>query len=342
MTRTTKGLALAIVTAVVVVFQVAAPANACACGAPAPVPGTEVNVNQETAIVRWDGDREEIVMQLDMISDAGETGLVVPTPTPATVTAGDAEAFDDILREIEPREEIEYDWWGPNPFTSGMTGAPAGSAPEVLDRVQLGPIEATTLASSDAEGLMVWLDENGYALSPAVAEELSPYVADGWSFVALKLTGELPFDGELDPIRFTFDSESLVYPMRMSRAADSEQNVRLYVFDDHRSTVSGTDGDLAIAPSVYWAAPVSDSGLSELGAFLTVVDLSWADPSAQISGDLAIEQASSDDTVIPTYTTVEIVTVAGIPVGPLVIFLLVLALAVSVVVVVVVRRSRRT
>ena len=341
MTRTTKSLAVAIATALLVGLQVAAPANACACGAPAPVPGTEVNVNQETAIVRWDGDREEIVMQLDMISDALETGLVVPTPNPASVSAGDAATFDEILAEIRPREEIEYDWWGSNPFASDTAGAPGGSAPEVLDRVQLGPIEATTLAASDAEGLTAWLDENGYALSPAVTEELGPYIADGWSFVAIKLTGDIPFEGELDPIRFTFESESLVYPMRMSRAADSEQNVRLYVFDDHRANVTGTDGDLAIAPSVYWSAPVTDPELSELGAVLTVLDLNWGDPSTQITGDLAIEQASSDDTVIPTYTTVEVVKVAGIPVGPFVIIVLVLALIAATIIVLVVRRPRR-
>ena len=179
MTRTTKALGLAVATALLVGLQVASPALACACGAPAPLPGTEVDVNRETAIVRWDGDSEEIVMQLDMISDAGETGLVVPTPKPATVSAGDAQTFDDIVAEIQPRVQTKYDWWGPNPFEGSGAGGPDGSAPQVLDRVQLGPIEATTLAASDSQGLTEWLDENGYALSPAVSAELEPYVADG-------------------------------------------------------------------------------------------------------------------------------------------------------------------
>lgn len=342
MTLTKKAAAVAVASALLVGLQVAAPANACACGAPAPIPGTEVDVNRETSIVRWDGEREEIVMRLDMISDAGETGLVVPTPTPATVTAGESETFEALLAETAPRPEVTYDWWGSNPFGLWGAGAPGdSSAPQILDQVQLGPIEATTLAASDAEGLSAWLDENGYALSPAVSEELAPYVADGWSFVAIKLTGDVPFDGELDPIRFTFDSDSLVYPMRMSRAADSEQNVRLYVFDENRASVTGTDGALAIEPFVYWAAPVEDPALAELGSFLTVIDLSWDDPANQISGDLAIEPADTTDTVIPTYSTVEVVQVAGIPVGPFVIIIVILVLAIGFVVALVVRRSRR-
>lgn len=319
-------VALGLVTGLIVVGQlVAAPAYACACGAPAPTPGTEVNVDRETSIVRWDGGLEEIVMQLDMRSDAGETGLVVPTPNPATVTAGDGEIFDALATAIEPVEVIEWDWWG-NGIGFGSTGgAPGDGAPQVLAQVQLGPIEATTLAADDAQGLTDWLDENGYALSAEVTAELAPYVTEGWSFVALKLTGELPFDGELDPIRFTFESDSLVYPMRLSRAADSPQTVRLYVLGDHRAVVTTIGGDDVAGQNttIYASRPV-DPAITALGEYLTVVDLYFGDPGSQITSDLGIADAPNDDEVIPTYTRTEVVQVAGIPVGPLVVTLVIM------------------
>src|SRR5690606_29712874 len=109
-----------------------------------------------------------------------------------------------------------YDWWS----VPGDGGASAGSAPpEVLERVQLGPVEAVTLAASDASGLADWLDGNGFALSPEVAALLDGYVERGWFFVALRLTGDAPLDGGLDPLRFRFESDSLVYPLELSRAA---------------------------------------------------------------------------------------------------------------------------
>ncbi len=143
--------ALLAVTALLVGFQVAAPAAACACGGAAPpIDGGEVSVDREIAMVRWDGELEEIVMQLAMSANTGNTGLVVPTPNPATVTLADAQLFDDLVDSIEPEVIVEWDWWGSLGF-GGVGGAPDGSgAPVILSQVQLGPIEATTLAADDA------------------------------------------------------------------------------------------------------------------------------------------------------------------------------------------------
>ena len=290
--------------------------------------------------MHWDGDRERIVMQLDMRSDSAETGLVVPTPTPATVTAGDPELFEALTAQTEPEVVTEYDWWGPG-FGVGAGGAPDGAAPTVLDRVQLGPIEAVTLAASDTVGLQSWLTSNGFALSDALLAQLGPYVDEGWSFVALRITSDAAFDGALDPITFTFESDVLVYPMRMSRAAETPQSVRLYVLDEHRAAVSATEGDLlASGQSVSWAGPVDEPALAALGEYLTVIDLAYDDPATQVTSDLALATAPDDTVVQPPITRTEIVQVIGIPLGPLLVGLGVLLLLVGFGVVV--ARSRRT
>lgn len=333
----TRLAALLTVSALLVIGQVASPAAACACGAPAPPPGADVNVGAEHAMVRWNGELEEIVLQLDLVSDTGETGLIFPTPTPATVTSGDPALFDSLRNVMQPQVVTEYNWWGSLGY--GSAGAPdGGKGPDVLARVQLGPIEATTLAASDSQGLTDWLATNGYGLSDAVTAELPQYVDDGWSFVALKLTGDAPFDGALDPITFTFETDSLVYPMRMSHAAEFSQAVRLWVLGDHRSEVAG--GPAGSGTSIAWAGPVDDTDLAELGGYLTVFDLYWADPSA-ITDDLAIADAPTDDTQIPVQYRTEYVTVLGIPAGPVLVFAGIVLVVVTLVVVARVRRSRR-
>lgn len=329
--------AFAALTTLLALGGVAIPAGACACGAPAPQPGSEVDVDRETAIVRWDGELEEIVMRLDMRSDAGSTGLVVPTPSPATVSLGDAAVFDAITEEIAPETIVEYDWWG-IPMLGAGEGAPGGGAPEVLAQVQLGPVEATTLAASDTAGLQQWLDENGFALSDAVEAELEPYVADGWSFVALRLNGEEPLEGALDPIRFTFETDALVYPMRMSRASEHEQFVRLFIFGDHRAEVTNAAGAYY---TVAHAAPVQDAGLQPLGAFLTVADLAWYDPASEITEDLDIADAPDDTPVVQTITRTEMVEVLGFPAGPLIVGgVVVLILVLAILLVVLLNRRR--
>lgn len=306
-------LAVLPVVALLTGMQVAAPAVACACGAPAPRPGQDVIVDKEHAIVSWDGDEERIELLLDMLTDADDVGLIVPTPSPATVTAGDRETFIAIEEAIQPKQVVVDDWWQGDQGDGAAGGA---APPVVLDQVQLGPVQATTLEASDAEGLSSWLDENGYQIRNEIAAGLDDYVERGWYFVALKLTSDIPLEGGLDPIRFTFESDELVYPMALSKAAATTQRVRLYVFQDHRARIAGLDQPGATLPgsATVWAGTAPD-GLGDLGAYLTVVDLTFDSPASQIPGDLVVVQAGDDAPLQPVYTVTRPVTIFGIPFG---------------------------
>jgi hypothetical protein len=314
-----RALAILPVAAVLVGLQVAAPASACACGAPAPRPGTDVIVDKEHAILSWDGEQERIELLLDMLTDADDVGLIFPTPGPAKVTAGDRQTFQDIETAIQPREVIVDDWWDIN-IGVGAGAPDGGGAPVVLDQVQLGPVEATTLEASDTTGLTEWLDANDYAIRDEVAALLDEYVQKGWYFVALKLTSDVPLEGGLDPIRFTFDSGELVYPMALSKAATSLQQVRLYVFQDHRARVAGIDDPNANLPygSAVWAGPAPDA-LSDLGGYLSVVDLTFDAPASQIPGDLVIVDNGDDEPLLPAYEVHRSLNLLGIPAGVVVI-----------------------
>jgi hypothetical protein len=299
------------------------PAAACACGGVAPSPGAEVRVGEEHAIVSWDGDRERIDLLLGTLSTASDAGLVFPTPNPATVTLGDRADFEALDRVTTPERVEEYDWWS----LGGLAGDGAGGgAPEILDVVQLGPIKATTLAASDTAGLRAWLEENGYELSPAVADLLGGYVDRGWYFVALRLTGSAPLDGALDPLRFTFASVDLVYPLELSRAASAPQTVRVYVVDDHRQRVTFTDGSAPVGGFVSWAAPTAGTEIEGWGAYLTVFEMYFGDPATQINGDLAFVAASSDETTGTRYTVTVPVGLGGIPLGWIIVALVGLVL----------------
>jgi hypothetical protein len=314
--RALSYLTIAPVAALFLALQVVAPASACACGAPAPRPGQDVIVDKEHAILSWDGSEERIELLLDMLTDAEDVGLIFPTPSPATVTAGDRQTFLDIEEAIQPRQIIKDDWWQ----SDQGDGAGAGAPPVVLDQVQLGPVEATTLEASDATGLTEWLDTNGYAIREEIAVLLDEYVEKGWYFVALKLTSTVPLDGGLDPIRFTFESDELVYPMALSKAATAVQSARLYVFQDHRARVASLDDPAAALPysAAVWAGPAPD-GLGDLGEYLTVLDLTFDSPSSQVPGDLVIVDNGDDEPLQPAYEVTRPLTIAGIPFGVVVI-----------------------
>jgi hypothetical protein len=312
---TSTRIVAALLAAAALVLAPLTAASACACGGAAPSPGSEVAVGEERAIVSWNDGVEQIDMLLDMQSTDTETGLVFPTPSPATVSLGDREDFEAIGRVTTPTRVEEYDWWS---VPGDGTGA-AGGAPDILATVQLGPIEAVTLAASDASGLQTWLDDNGFALAPAVSELLEGYVERGWYFVALRLTGDAPLEGGLDPLRFSFESETLVYPLELSRAATSPQTVRLFVFDDHRQRVEFVGGGEPPAAFTSWAAPVTGTEVDGFGDYLTVFELYFADPGAQILGDLEFAPTLTDETTGTEYTVTVPVALGPIPVGWLIV-----------------------
>ena len=194
--RRARFLAILPVAGLLLAMQVVTPAAACACGAPAPRPGDDVIVDKEHAILSWDGEQERIELLLDMLTDADDVGLIFPTPSPAEVTAGDRQTFIDIETAILPKQVTVDDWWAGDQGDGAAGGA---APPVVLDQVQLGPVEATTLEASDADGLTAWLDENGYEIRDEIAAGLEDYVERGWYFVALKLTSDVPLEGGARP-----------------------------------------------------------------------------------------------------------------------------------------------
>jgi hypothetical protein len=339
------GLGLvAVVLATLANVAMAAPGYACACGAVVPPVGGQAVMNHEVALAYWDGSSETIVMQLALDADTDNVALVVPTPTPATVTEGDKATFAELDALTAPRIQQRRHWVLGR--TDSGARAPVDAAtpggPRVVNQVHLGPLEATTLAGGDLSGLQKWLDDNGYSVRPAVTDALGPYVRDGWSFVAMRLTSADPIVGGLNPVRMTFQSSQLVYPMRLSVAAASPQQVTIFTLSDHRQ--QRTDADAAAGQSVQVqfagniSADVRDPLLLELtanhGGYLTKIQVNIPTP-ARISSDFTFGNAANDDAYRQViYVNRDVV----IPIEPIVFAGFVLIVIAATVIVLVVRR----
>src|SRR5699024_3436175 len=212
----------------------AEPAQACACGGTVTAEGEQLTVDREIAALAFDGRTEDVVMQLDMTADGDDAAVIIPTPAAPDVQLADEEFFADLEAMSAPRVEYDYTWW---PQWGAGSGEDSGPAPvggvEVLDTVPLGPLEAAVLSATDADGLTDWLGENDYVMSDVMADALSPYVSEGWYFVAIRLVTEQgTLSGQVQPVHLSFAAGSLIYPMRISAAAQNPQLVTTYVIAD--------------------------------------------------------------------------------------------------------------
>ncbi|NYI69049.1 hypothetical protein BJY26_003355 [Spelaeicoccus albus] len=325
-------------------------AEACACGAMVPPKGSSVDVDAERALVKLDSGVETIALQLNMLGGSTEAALVVPTPAPARVSAGDTDMFTRLDELTEPEVRVVNDWW---PSIGGDGATAVGSAPTVVRQVQLGPLEATTLKGGTTKSLKKWLSAHHYVLSPAVRDGLADYVRRGWSFVAVRLKSHRDLNGGTPPLLIKFPSKTLVYPMRLSRAATEPQHVRMYVVGQHKMTRADSDnsGSAAGSSSVEWAGRIASADLDNAGLkeffgtndYLTVFSSVYTDPRLQISSDYRFVRAGDDDPYQPVQTRHHSVQVGGIYAGPLIaVAVAVLVLAGIITLVVRVLRRRKT
>jgi hypothetical protein len=275
------------------------------------VPGdaARVAVGREESVVRWDGAREQVVMRLTVGGDAERVAWIMPVPGRATVRLGDPALFEELHDITAPVRRTRYHFWpedGDWPLVSGdgSAGAPppppgAGAPVGVVGRQRLGPFDVARLTATDPGALDGWLDSNGFALPPRLTGALRPYVDKRWEYVAVKLapqTTGTPLTGALDPLHLTFRTDEPVYPMRLSRLADTPQSLGLYVLAAHRMEPASPIG--GERPRVTYAGRVTarTGPLAELAAgtpFLTAIGQEFPFPE-RIVGDHELRRAPAD------------------------------------------------
>ncbi|UFU02904.1 DUF2330 domain-containing protein [Ruania suaedae] len=345
-TVATAGLALGLTSGLVLVPE---PAEACGCGAAVAEEGYDIAVGREEAVVAWDGETEQIVLQLDMLSQAPEGALLIPTPSPAEVELADPAVFARLEQMIAPRVEVDYRWW-PESGAGGASAdeaSAAGSTVDVMSSVTLGPLEVSVLSASDADGLSEWLDAHDYVMGDAVAEALLPYVSEGWFYVAVRIDPDSQaLDGEIQPLHLTFDSMALLYPMRISAAATQEQFVRTYVVTDQQVQRTDPTWDDATGERRY-AGPLEQeagdetlSWLATEGAYLTVFDQRFTDPGEQIVSDFTFAPAPEAGDHREVAHVVRMREILGLPAGPVLVGLGGAGVFIALVVLAVVRGRR--
>lgn len=212
------------------IWLCATPIAALACGMP-----LNARIPAEQALILHNQGQQEIIASFALDSDAPNAAVIFPVPSIPTVSEGPSqELFTFLERVTRPTEIIEEKFIWRN--EDGLT---AGSAPgvSVYGQETIGSYEVARLGATDANELWQWLEQNGYQAPEEALPIIESYVADAWSFVAIRL-GDQEIDGELKPLRISFESEEIVYPTRFGSVADEARNMRFYVLSDSRLELS--------------------------------------------------------------------------------------------------------
>lgn len=106
---------------------------------------------------------------------------------------------------------------------------------KVEKTAQVGDYDVTVLSATKPEELDAWLAGNGFGPLPGAAKIVSEYIRDKWMFAAVKLARQESGTSIPHPIRLEFTSPRAVYPMKLTRLAQSSPQFELFVVANDRA-----------------------------------------------------------------------------------------------------------
>ena len=280
------------------------PAWACACGGYLPDAQSAARAYGENALVRHSGGTEQITLSMAVRGASKKAAWIMPVPAAATVELGeDDDLFYRLDQATRPKRVVKKTYW---PFRDlGIMGSGRGDsagarAPgagvNVKEQMLLGPFAVTRLTGSSGTAVTDWLRTNGYVVPATLAANLTPYLTEKWEIVAVKLApkqdGE-SLSGRTPPLRLTFASDRIVYPMRLSKGATTTQTVTVYVAAEHRVDATKVP-DAAVTPELLFAGRVEMEALPKPADFLTAYTATYREPG-RITDDFTFTRAANDD-----------------------------------------------
>jgi MYXO-CTERM domain-containing protein len=207
--------------------------------------------------------------QFNIGADGSSFALLMVTPAPPAVRLERIDLFQDLARVTAPDIDIEqvevedsslgYQCDDPL-FKSGGSGCGGGGwssgggggdftppppPPDwddpALDTIlTIGPYEVVSLAASDGPALRASLEELGYVVDSADIDAIAPYLALGWTAIAVRVAIDESLKGGLQPLSLTYPGTEMRLPLGVSRQSEpAETVVALYASAEGRYDFPG-------------------------------------------------------------------------------------------------------
>lgn len=197
------------------------------------IPGVEIFEPQQRALLAWNGQEELLVLGTDLHASRPTQVLeVLPLPAEATVARGDPLIFDKLESLI--RSRLAWRTRGLGTRSKDATEAlPAG---EVTQREHIGAHDVSVTHLLDPAGFIGWVEAYLASLGAetptipdAMRKIIEGYIADGFTWFVFDVVSLGETIVTNDPIHYRFSSPNLFYPMRITRLAQGDTSVGLYV-----------------------------------------------------------------------------------------------------------------
>jgi Uncharacterized protein conserved in bacteria (DUF2330) len=212
-----------------------------------------VDQRGENILFVRDGEDIEAHIQIQYEGEAQAFAWIVPMMAVPEISVGSEPLFQALLTATVPTftiaQRTDGDCGGGDEAIGCAAArsdslAAGGEADDWMDEDQPGPqvvikgtagaFEYAVLDGGTTEGVVRWLEDNGYANDPEAAPILESYLQAGFVFVAFKLRGGAGVD-EIHPVVLRYRGSEPCVPIRLTQiAATDDMGIRVFFLGEHR------------------------------------------------------------------------------------------------------------
>ncbi len=219
----------------------------------------------QKVFLTWDPiqKHEAFTVQPKFEGNALDFGMVIPTPTQPKLHEMPREFFKHLAYySILKRREIPHSKLLPTPVLARAAGLVPMAAPamdalaegrtrrepaiKILETGVVGNLDYKIIEAGRADDLFQWLKDNKYSFAGDEAT-LNFYIQKKWLFTVMKIdtmqmkrNKDGSFAGEVTPTRFSFTSDKLVYPLKITQISVKDKTEALfYVQAPHKVDLQG-------------------------------------------------------------------------------------------------------
>lgn len=209
---------------VLIVVLLLIPSLTKADGGMMPPPNQWIYETGQKGAIVFQNNTETLVLSTSFQGDAKDFAYIVPTPSKPEVS----KVSDDIFTNLEELTQQEY--YNTMPLSGGLGGADMAVKQEVtvVEEKQVGIFDIKVLTATGANALFDWLKENNFTYPASKKYILDDYIQNKWYFTTAKISTEAITkdveskltQGDLTPLKFTFETQNIVYPLKISAVVD--------------------------------------------------------------------------------------------------------------------------
>lgn len=202
-------------------------------------PNVKIFEPKQRAMIAWNGTEEILLLSTDMRASAKTKILeIIPFPSEPVVKNGDVEIFRKAMKIINQKLQARSDKTMQDGGQETMQGSPAG---EVTFHQVIGAHDIMVIHVLDVKSFTNWVEKyfNAYGIkNPKIPEAMQAVVGEYlkagflWFVFDVVSLDEVPVTTEA--IQYRFKTESLFYPLRITRTEEGKTSIELLVLTQRK------------------------------------------------------------------------------------------------------------